>query len=195
MLTIDNLYHLIKPLNNEGKITAYPLIIGGGGAGVTNLSKGVWILRPLRSNLLTKGVYGAFSAGGVDKANGASVLKSDFSALVQTDYQLDFFIKPSSKAASLAPFEEAEKMRLYLSSIDAIMYLRGLNAEIIPALREVQYFSEYGEQKLLYNRALLEFSIVSESSYNQDFFAFDNAKITGGYIAQDGEIKSKTCNH
>lgn len=195
MLTIDNLYHLIKPLNNGGKITAYPLIIGGGGAGITNLSKGVWILRPLRSNLLTKGVYGAFSAGGVDEINGATVLKSDFSALVRTDYQLDFFIKPSSKAASLAPFEEAEKMRLYLSSIDAIMYLRSLNAEIIPALREVQYFSEYGEQKLLYNRALLEFSIVSESSYNQEFFEFDNAKIVKEYITDSGEIKSKTCNH
>ena len=56
MLTIDKLYHLFKPLNNENAITAYPLIIGGGG-GTLDLIKGGWIISPLRTKPLNEGIY------------------------------------------------------------------------------------------------------------------------------------------
>lgn len=185
MLTIDNLYGLFKPVNNENKITAYPLIIGGGG-GSLDMVQGGWILSPLRSYPLSKSTYSGFTT-----TETSGILNSALSSIIRTDYQLDFYIKPKTKATALAYFDEGERMREYLKSIDAIMYLRKLNAEIIPALKEVRYFSEYGEQKLLYNRAILEFSIVSESSYNQEFYEVDRAEIIGEYVAHDGKVTYK----
>lgn len=183
MLTIDNLYELFKPADDENKITAYPLIIGGGG-GSLDMVKGGWVLSPLRSLPLSKSTYSSFTATD-------NVLNSALSSLIRTDYQLDFYIKPKNIASALAYFDEGEKMREYLKSIDAIMYLRALNAEIIPALKEIRYLSEYGEQKLLYNRAILEFSIVSQSFYNQKFYKFEKAEIGGDYIVHDNKVTYK----
>ena len=181
MLTIDKLYHLFKPLNNEDFITEYPLIIGGGG-GALDLIKGGWILSPLRSKVLNTGDYKPLTRNG-------EMLNSELTDLIEIDYQLDFFISPLNKELALTHFKEAEKMRTYLKSIDAIMYLRGLKAEILPCIKEIRYFSEYGENKTLINRAVLEFSIISKSIYNQGFYGFDKTKIIRSYLTDDNTLK------
>lgn len=183
MLTIDKLYYLFKPLNNENFITEYPLIIGGGG-GALDLVKGGWILSPLRSKVLNKGDYKPLTQNG-------EMLNSELTDLIETDYQLDFFISPSDKNKALEHFKEAETMRTYLKSIDAIMYLRGEKAEILPSIKEIKYLSEYGEQKILVNRAILEFSIISTSIYNQGFYEVDKAKIIKSYLTDNGTLKEK----
>lgn len=181
MLTINKLYHLFKPLDNEDFITEYPLIIGGGG-GALDLVKGGWILSPLRSKVLNTGDYKPLTQK-------SEMLNSELTDLIEIDYQLDFFISPLNKELALAHFKEAEKMRTYLKSIDAIMYLRALKAEILPCIKEIRYFSEYGENKTLINRAILEFSIISTSIYNQGFYEFDNAKIIKSYLTDNGTLK------
>ena len=169
MVTIDKLYHLIKPFENENQITEYPLIIGGGG-GALDIVKGGWILQPLRSQVLNKGDYKPLTQKD-------EMLNSELTDLIQTDYQLDFFIQPSDKEKALIHFSEAEKMRTYLKSIDAIMYLRELGAEILPSIKEIKYFSEFAEQKVFVNRVILEFSIISKSVYNQEFLEMEKVEI------------------
>ena len=181
MLTIDALYHLFKPLNNENFITEYPLIIGGGG-GALDMVKGGWILSPLRSKVLNKGDYKPLSYKG-------EMLNSELTDLIQSDYQFDFFIAPNDKNKALEHFKEAEKMRTYLKSIDAIMYLRGLKAEILPTIKEIRYLSEFNEHKILINRAILEFSIISKSVYNQGFYEFDKVEIVRSYLTDDNTLK------
>ena len=181
MVAIDKLYHLIKPFDNENQITEYPLIIGGGG-GALDIVKGGWILQPLRSQVLSKGDYKPLTYKG-------EMLNSELTDLIQTDYQLDFFIQPSDKEKALIHFSEAEKMRTYLKSIDAIMYLRGLKAEILPSIKEIKYFSEFAEQKIFVNRAILEFSIISKSVYNQGFFEVEKAEIIKSYVVTENDLK------
>lgn len=175
MLTIDELYHLFKPLNNENFITEYPLIIGSGG-GALNSVKGGWILSPLRSKILNKGDYNAFIK--IDD----NTLNSELTDTIQTDYQLDFFIAPLSKEKAIMHFKEAEKMRTYLKSIDCVLYLKALKAEILPCLGEIRYFSEFETEKILINRAILEFSIISKSIYNQSFYKVDNLEVENKFI-------------
>lgn len=186
MLTIDMLYHLFKPLNNENFITEFPLIIGGGG-GALDIVKGGWILSPLRSQVLNKGDYKPLFKQD-DK------LYSKLTDLIQTDYQLDFFINPSDKEKAVIHFKEAERMRTYLKSIDCIMYLRALKAEILPSIKEIKYFSEFAEQKIFVNRAILEFSIISNSIYSQEFKEFDNARIIKNYLTDNGTLKEQDLN-
>ena len=175
MLTIDNLYHLFKPLNDENRLTEYQLIIGGGG-GALDIVKGGWILSPLRSQVLSKGDYENYTLKQDETIN------SELTQIIKTDYQLDFFINPSDKEKALIHFKEAEKMRTFLNSLDCIQYLKELEAEILPSLKEIKYFSEFAEQKIFVNRAILEFSIISKSVYNQSFYKVDKIEIDNKII-------------
>lgn len=175
MLTIDKLYHLFKPFENENRLTEFPLIIGGGG-GALNIVKGGWILSALRSNTLSKGDYKNYTLKQDDTIN------SELTQIIKTDYQLDFFINPSDKEKAIIHFKEAEKMRTFLNSLDCIQYLKELEAEILPSLKEIKYFSEFAEQKIFVNRAIIEFSIISKSVYNQGFYKIDKIDINNQII-------------
>lgn len=175
MLTIDNLYHLFKPLNDENRLTEFPLIIGGGG-GALDIVKGGWILSPLRSQVLNKGDYENYTLKQDDAIN------SELTQIIKIDYQLDFFINPSDKEKAVIHFKEAEKMRTFLNSLDCIQYLKELDAEILPSLKEIKYFSEFAEQKIFVNRAIIEFSIISKSVYNQSFYKIDKIDINNQII-------------
>ena len=175
MLTIDNLYHLFKPLNDENRLTEFPLIIGGGG-GALNIVKGGWILSALRSNTLSKGDYKNYTLKQDEAIN------SELTQIIKIDYQLDFFINPSDKEKALIHFKEAEKIRTFLNSLDCIQYLKELEAEILPTLKEIKYFSEFAEQKIFVNRAIIEFSIISKSVYNQGFYKVDKIDINNQII-------------
>lgn len=177
MLLISDLYELFKPSENENKITSYPLIIGGGG-GALDMVKGGWILSPLRSQNVTKASYSSFYKDLDDN------LFCDLETLIQFDFQLDFYIAPNNKDLSLEYFHEAERIKAFLNSIDCIMYLRRLEAEILPCIRDIEYLSEFGAQELLINRAKLDFSIITKSTYKQDFKEFDKARINKSYIAE-----------
>lgn len=181
MLTIDKLYHLFKPLDNENAITAYPLIIGGGG-GTLDLIKGGWIISPLRTKPLNEGIYDKLKL----TDNGA---EKTLKRLIQTDYQIDFFISPINKEKSTDLFNEVWRIFTYLKSINAILYLREFEAEILPINGNIQYFSEFGENKHLVNRAMFEFSIISKAEYTQDFKVFDKAKIIKSYLTDDNTLK------
>ena len=175
MLTIDNLYHLFKPLNDENRLTEFPLIIGGGG-GALNIVKGGWILSALRSQVLSKGDYKNYTLKQDEAIN------SELTQIIKIDYQLDFFINPSDKEKALIHFKEAEKIRTFLNSLDCIQYLKELEAEILPTLKEIKYFSEFAEQKIFVNRAIIEFSIISKSVYNQGFYKVDKIDINNQII-------------
>lgn len=181
MLMIDKLYHLFKPLDNENAITAYPLIIGGGG-GTLDLIKGGWIISPLRTKPLNEGIYDKLKL----TDNGA---EKTLKRLIQTDYQIDFFISPLNKEKSTDLFNEAWRIFTFLKSINAILYLREFEAEILPINGNIQYFSEFGENKHLINRAMFEFSIISKAEYTQDFKVFDKAKIIKSYLTDDNTLK------
>ena len=183
MLTIDKLYHLFKPLNNENAITAYPLIIGGGG-GTLDLIKGGWIISPLRTKPLNEGIYDSLAINSVDETASKTLKR-----LIQTDYQIDFFISPLNKEKSTDLFNEAWRIFTYLKSHNAILYLREFEAEILPINGNIQYFSDFGENKHLVNRAMFEFSIISKAEYTQDFKVFDKAKIIKSYLADDNTLK------
>lgn len=175
MLTIDNLYHLFKPLNDENRLTEFPLIIGGGG-GALDIVKGGWILSPLRSQVLSKGDYENYTLKQDEAIN------SELTQIIKIDYQLDFFINPNDKEKATIHFKEAEKMRTFLNSLDCIQYLKELEAEILPSLKEIKYFSEFAEQKIFVNRAIIEFSIISKSVYNQSFYKVDKIEIDNKII-------------
>lgn len=183
MLTIDKLYHLFKPLDDENQITEYPLIIGGGG-GALDLIQGGWIISPLRTKPLNEGVYDDLQ---INDSEATKTLKR----LIQTDYQIDFFIAPLNKDKSVDFFNEVWRIFTFLKSHNAILYLRDLDAEILPINGNIQYFSEFGENKHLVNRAMFEFSIISKTEYLQDFKVFDKAKIIRSYLTDDNTLKKQ----
>lgn len=167
MFTIDNLYNLIKPEDNPNRVTDYDLIIGSTSS-YGDESKGLIIINTLSTKilgspvkLLKKGVWGTHS-------------------LVQTDFQIDFYIS-SSKDPIIHQFE-ANKVQEYLKGPEVKNYLKNLGASILPSYSDISFESYMNDKKEFINRSRFEFSITSFVQIGYEVDIISKLKIEGGYL-------------
>lgn len=177
MINILQLYNLIKPLNNENSYTEFPLIIGATDTALS-LEKGLWILNLINSEV---------QSGGSSKIE---VIDGKFFDVrekpILTTYQLDFYKSFNNKEDINNVVQvESMKMRGYLNSIDAMMYLDSLNSEILPVIDAIGYTSEIGSNKAVLNRAMMEFSIISREVIKVQVDVASNIKLIGGALCRN----------
>lgn len=150
-MNLLDFYDFFKPDGNENKVTSYPLIIGGTGT-IDNLNEGVWVVNLISGKILTR------SYSDITK-QGESYIQTQHTKY-QTTYQLDFYKAFASTDTSFVIQDEVIKMREYLNSSDASLYLANKNCEVLPVLSTGIISHDLNKAKKMINRATLEFDII-----------------------------------
>lgn len=174
MFNIIDLYNLFKPLDDESRVTAYPVIFGGTSA-VINTITGGFIITQISSNDIGSPVN-------VMVKNNDDTFSSIQKTLTKNVIQIDFYKAFNEKDNGFIVSSEINKVMQYLKSYEALEYLKALDYEILPNYSNIQIVSEYTEQKSLVNRAFFDFSIISTSSIIFDTIQLEKIKFNKGII-------------
>lgn len=168
MFKITDLYNLFKPLNNENKITNYPLIFGGTQATINTITGG-FILTQISSQPIGSQVNQIIKN---DDGSYSNIQKS----LTKNVLQLDFYKQYFEDDGTFVAVNESKKMMEYLKSYETLEYLKKIDCEMLPNYSSIQFLSEYTEQKSLVNRASFDFSIISYDNIILDIIPLGKVK-------------------
>lgn len=174
MFNIVDLYNLFKPLDNEDKITSYPVIFGGTQA-VLDTINGGFIVTKISSNDIGSPVTST-----IKNADGS--ISSVQKTLTNNLIQIDFYKAYNEQDGGFIVQKEINNIMQYLKSFEALEYLKSLDYEILPNYSSIQFLSEYTEQKSLVNRGFFDFSIISTSNLIFDTIQLEKIKFNKGLI-------------
>ena len=160
------------------KQTPYDVIIGGSYL-PADFDKGCVIINLINSQALTQS-YKDFSK--IKTQDDMRVIQS--TTRVQNNYQFDLYRCNPRNLEYIDVEIQAQRLREYLKSYDVEEYMENIGAEILPAISQITFLTDFNEQKKLVNRAFFEVSIIFDTTNKQDVNIFDKItlenKLIGG---------------
>lgn len=161
------------------KQTPYDVIIGGSDL-PANFDKGCVIITLINSQVLTQS-YKDFSK--ITTQGDTYTIQS--TTRVQNNYQFDLYRCNPRNLECIDVEIQAQSLREYLKSYDVADYMQTIQAEILPTISQINFLTDFNEQKKLVNRAFFEVSIVFDVKNIQyvntfDKIALENKLLIGG---------------
>lgn len=158
------------------KHTPYDVIIGGSDL-PANLDKGCVIITLINSQVLTQS-YKDFSK--ITTQEDTHTIQS--TTRVQNNYQLDLYRCNPRNLEYIDVEIQAQTLREYLKSFDVQDYMKSIQAEILPTISQINFLTDFNDQKKLVNRAFFEVSVLFDVTNIQDVSIFDKITIENKLI-------------
>lgn len=149
------------------KKTPYDVIIGGSYL-PADFDKGCVIITLINSQALTQS-YKDFSK--IKTQDDMRAIQSI--TRLQNNYQFDLYRCNPRNLEYIDVEIQAQRLREYLKSYDVADYMEKIGAEILPAISQITFLTDFNEQKKLINRAFFEVSIIFDVTNKQDVNIFD----------------------
>lgn len=157
----------------------YDVILGGGDL-PADFDKGCVIITLLNSQILTQS-YKDFQNITTHFDNTHTIQST---SRVLNNYQFDLYRCNPRNLDYIDVEIQAQNLREFLKSYDVAEYMQTIGAEILPTISQINFLTDFNEQKKLINRAFFEVSIIFEVSNTQDVYIFDKItlenKLIGG---------------
>lgn len=158
------------------KKTPYDVIIGGSYL-PADFDKGCVIITLINSQALTQS-YKDFSK--IKTQDDMRAIQSI--TRLQNNYQFDLYRCNPRNLEYIDVEIQAQRLREYLKSYDVADYMEKIGAEILPAISQITFLTDFNEQKKLINRAFFEVSIIFDITNKQDVNIFDKIALENTLI-------------
>lgn len=151
----------------------YDVIVGGGGL-PADFDKGCVIVTLINSKTLTQS-YKDFSKIEINQDKTLGNIQSK--TLIQNTYQIDLYRQNPINLPYIDVEIQAQNLREYFKSYYSQEYFSKLNASILPTLSDINFLTDFTEQKKIINRAFFTLDVVFEINQTQSVDILDKIAI------------------